>query len=1028
MDLVKKIYENLKIDKKENPFVKKASKTSTPLSHFGVRSDLDYDYEGENQDKKKEVVKDENFDKKREAILDVIEAPNMFENLPNRWKVVAAVTGLKNPEAAFKNYDSYVNLSDRGRCALAYTKESDHKVNEWYNLLMNKEAEDKMTKEEAFDKLLLMISNDVKMRIKWQVEDPIGEKSASEMTEIVKEIEEIGSPDDLELVKMYKEKFASKKEAAVEYLYLNIYDIDQAYGGPEEGGWYYQTRNPIHSQQIPANTAHDSIELMKNHLKQEFHADENDAGTRYRVNGGADRVLRVEDHPAKGYPAFKPRYESKKTADSINDENNTQTLESYTESIGDQRDDGDIEKNHVHGSPFDNNKSIVNDALDAAPTPPVYAPSSSDGLLFDTIQRQDPGHEIPIDDDPKEFQGVNGRKKAILASMQKSGQQWEYFQQALTKLKSLDGKPMLRSVFDEGYYPILKDMIDKGFAELKKIKVSGTTSQINMTPQGKLALTAVEEKIKMQQEQAKPKVETVTEPETVSPDAAGEELPGEDDVDQNAPTEEIPLVMPVASKKTYSINDISEFAPHIASTMVKMGIMFVDKKGFDKKYAAYLEQVKDVPQLNDAMLERKAAELEISKNAYRKISYAQQGIKVFSHDDFVEKSGIAKAKLYQYKDPGTYVKVGDDEFVVAKITDAEIFLKKAQTGYNSDEEMETEQETLPENAYRNNKTCKFMVYEKKKDGEPGEKGKELGFDRSHKGARMRGIDNGEGNYVVEVINELVGPSSSNTGAPETYGVYEFEVRKMPSGGSYPSAGDHLMVMNYHQLPVGDPATHVTKLVQEKKTAQAQNMGKVLTVYPPEAMDENEVLSWAFNNKTRMGFEYDDQSMTENSVNIYAQGVDEKVLEQRLMSEGIDYLVSDLDPSKVKHDMLARKAKVTKTAESALKALFKACERVARDLSDGSRMFTSPEDRKLVRAILDFVDTNMDGLARLAGASEQEKQNVEEVVEEAKEEVSASPTEETVEGPGRPITTQELEEAANRPEPEVKEEKTMEAGY
>lgn len=111
---------------------------------------------------------------------------------------------------------------------------------------------------------------------------------------------------------MSQDVSAIKKEAQVHYLYLNVYDLDQAYGGPEEGGWYYQTRNPIHSQQIPANTAHDSVELMKNHLKEEYHADENDAKTRYKVNGGPDRVIRLESEPATGSPQFKPRYESKK--------------------------------------------------------------------------------------------------------------------------------------------------------------------------------------------------------------------------------------------------------------------------------------------------------------------------------------------------------------------------------------------------------------------------------------------------------------------------------------------------------------------------------------------------------------------------------------------------------------------------------------------------------------------------------------------------------------------------------------------
>lgn len=35
-------------------------------------------------------------------------------------------------------------------------------------------------------------------------------------------------------------------------LYLNVYETDRSYGGPEEGGWWYNTGNPLGSQPFAA--------------------------------------------------------------------------------------------------------------------------------------------------------------------------------------------------------------------------------------------------------------------------------------------------------------------------------------------------------------------------------------------------------------------------------------------------------------------------------------------------------------------------------------------------------------------------------------------------------------------------------------------------------------------------------------------------------------------------------------------------------------------------------------------------------
>lgn len=952
MDIVSKLLEQFS-SSKTDPFIKTASKKeASPLSHFGqAREDHPYVYD--NSQKKPEVVKnvpENDIVEKKATLLDIVEAPNMYEHLHNRWNVIASITGVKNPEAAFKNFEGYSTLTDRGRCALAYTKEKDSFVNEWHSQLMGKTALDEnMDEKDAFKKLMRMISNDVRMRIKFEFSDPFHEEySSSEKKAIFDEIEKFGSPDDKWLSETYQKKYALKK-----------------------------------------------------------------------------------------------------TADSINDEHNTQTHDSYLESIGDEVDQKDI-NNHIHGSPLDNNRSVVDRRLDTSETPPVSAPDT--GLLFDTIQRADPSREEPLNQDRRDFEGLNASKKSqfsmqtpvdpncsavidfqnrakqdpnapveqimqgfeknhaqtceqckqyglnniqvteakkkLIASMGKTSQQWEYFHNALNRLKELNGKPMLRKVFDEGYYPILQDMVARGFAEFKKIKVTGTTSQIVMTPKGKLALTAVEEKMNMQK---------TNEPTTVSPTSQGEDLPGKDteEADQNAPTEEIPIIMPVASKKTYSIADMEEFAPHIAKEMAKMGIMFVDKNGFDKKYASYIKKVSHVPEMNRKAMEKKAAELEISPSSYRKILYAHDGLKVFSHDEFVTKAGTTKAKLYKYKEAGTPVSIGSDNYIVAKITDSEIFLRKAQVGYDSASELKNYDTEIPENAYRNNKLAKFTVYVKK---ENGEKGKDLGYCRSHKESRLLGLAEGEGHYIVEVTNEKIGPASSNTGSPEIYGVYEYEVRPMPSGGAHATDSDQLMVTNYHQLNTEDPATHESLVVKKDASKKAQKMDKMFTVYPPDVANANEVADWAFEFADMYGFESDENSITDQTIQIWSRDGNDAKLQQRLEQAGIDFSSTDMIPDVEEaltdnpEEGMQIESKLTKTGESALKALYKACERVARDVSDGSRMFSSPEERKTVRTILEFIDNNLPALAKIAGVSAQEEKKTEQVIEDAKQEVEASPTE------------------------------------
>jgi hypothetical protein len=98
-------------------------------------------------------------------------------------------------------------------------------------------------------------------------------------------------------------------------VYVNCYLVDRLYGGPEEGGWWYDSGAPLASVPVKAKKNDngymepiDSVEKIRDDLKEMFAplANERD---RNSVIGGPDVEAYVEDHPAEAFPATRPRYE-----------------------------------------------------------------------------------------------------------------------------------------------------------------------------------------------------------------------------------------------------------------------------------------------------------------------------------------------------------------------------------------------------------------------------------------------------------------------------------------------------------------------------------------------------------------------------------------------------------------------------------------------------------------------------------------------------------------------------------------------
>jgi hypothetical protein len=90
--------------------------------------------------------------------------------------------------------------------------------------------------------------------------------------------------------------------------YLNCYAVSRHYGGPEEGGWWYDSGEPLASVPVPETASEEEIETTRSTLKEMF-SHFSDDPDRYSVNGGEDIEVYVEDHFAESFPNGRQTYE-----------------------------------------------------------------------------------------------------------------------------------------------------------------------------------------------------------------------------------------------------------------------------------------------------------------------------------------------------------------------------------------------------------------------------------------------------------------------------------------------------------------------------------------------------------------------------------------------------------------------------------------------------------------------------------------------------------------------------------------------
>lgn len=90
-------------------------------------------------------------------------------------------------------------------------------------------------------------------------------------------------------------------------VYVNAYDVRQAYGGPEEGGWWYDYGKVLAS--VPVRKRGNNVEETIENLNKEFKEEYDAMRERSSAAGGADLLICIEKGVAAQFPDKIPHYE-----------------------------------------------------------------------------------------------------------------------------------------------------------------------------------------------------------------------------------------------------------------------------------------------------------------------------------------------------------------------------------------------------------------------------------------------------------------------------------------------------------------------------------------------------------------------------------------------------------------------------------------------------------------------------------------------------------------------------------------------
>lgn len=86
-------------------------------------------------------------------------------------------------------------------------------------------------------------------------------------------------------------------------LFVNVYALDRLYGGPEEGGWWFDCGEPVESVEVADDR---EARVVQVRLEHKYPRTGDRGSVAYR---GGDYAVWVEDHPAAHWPEHYPVWE-----------------------------------------------------------------------------------------------------------------------------------------------------------------------------------------------------------------------------------------------------------------------------------------------------------------------------------------------------------------------------------------------------------------------------------------------------------------------------------------------------------------------------------------------------------------------------------------------------------------------------------------------------------------------------------------------------------------------------------------------
>lgn len=90
--------------------------------------------------------------------------------------------------------------------------------------------------------------------------------------------------------------------------FINVYHVQQAYGGPEEGGWYYDVSIPVRTLDVSDADPELQLKLLEV-FKRRWTDGQDMTRDYYSVNARGIYRVRLEDHEGEATPKTRPHYE-----------------------------------------------------------------------------------------------------------------------------------------------------------------------------------------------------------------------------------------------------------------------------------------------------------------------------------------------------------------------------------------------------------------------------------------------------------------------------------------------------------------------------------------------------------------------------------------------------------------------------------------------------------------------------------------------------------------------------------------------